>query len=101
MNLDKVFNFIKEKKGYEIPSKYILFKKTINIVKKLNNNIPLSDDEINYADGHFDLSETNITSLGNLTTVEGNLDLRETPISKKYTEQEIRQMVNVKGKIIM
>jgi hypothetical protein len=27
------------------------------------------------------------------------LDLRDTPISKKYSEEEIRQMVNVGGAI--
>jgi hypothetical protein len=29
------------------------------------------------------------------------LNLMNTPISKKYTEEEIRQMVNVKGDIFM
>ena len=27
----------------------------------------------------------------------GTLDLRDTPLSEKYTEEEIRQMVNVGG----
>lgn len=43
----------------------------------------------------------NLTSLGNLTSVGGDLDLRNTPLSKKYSEEEIRNMVNVGGKIIM
>jgi hypothetical protein len=34
MNLEKVFNFIKEKKGYNVPTLY-----------KLLNDIPVSDDE--------------------------------------------------------
>ena len=34
MNLEKVFNFIKEKKGYDVPTLY-----------KLLNDIPLPDDE--------------------------------------------------------
>ena len=34
MNLKKVFNFIKEKKGYDVPTLY-----------KLLNDIPLPDDE--------------------------------------------------------
>ena len=34
MNLEKVFNFIKEKKGYNVPTLY-----------KLLNDIPLPDDE--------------------------------------------------------
>jgi hypothetical protein len=43
------------------------------------------------------LKNTPIVSLGNLTSVGGTLDLRYTPLSEKYTEEEIRQMVNVGG----
>ena len=71
--------------------------------------------------GYLDLKGTPIKSLGNLQTVGGNLYLRntpieslgnlqsvggglylylyDTPISRKYSEEEIRQMVNVGGKI--
>ena len=42
----------------------------------------------------------NLTSLGNLKSVGGDLNLFGTLISKKYSEEEIRQMVNNKGKII-
>ena len=45
--------------------------------------------------GGLDLRFSKIESLGNLKTVGGYLDLTATPISKKYTEKEIRQMVNV------
>jgi hypothetical protein len=41
----------------------------------------------------------NLKSLGNLTSVGGNLYLEETPVSKKYSEKEIRQMVDVGGRI--
>ena len=51
--------------------------------------------------GSLNLKNSPIESLGNLTSVVGDLDLRETPISKKYSEQEIRQMVNVDGEIIL
>ncbi len=51
--------------------------------------------------GSLDLAYTSIKSLGNLTSVGGFLELRKTPLSKKYTEEEIRQMVNVSGKIYM
>ena len=40
-----------------------------------------------------------LTSLGNLRSVGDHLDLSRTPISEKYSEEEIRQMVNVKGDI--
>ena len=49
--------------------------------------------------GYLDLDGTPIESLGNLKSVGGNLDLRGTPMSKKYSEQEIRQMVQVNGDI--
>jgi hypothetical protein len=49
----------------------------------------------------LDLRGTPIESLGNLQSVGGYLDLKYTPSSKKYTEEEIRQMVDVGGKIYM
>ena len=51
--------------------------------------------------GHLGLSITNITSLGNLQSVGGHLHIARTPISKKYSEEEIRQMVHFEGEIIM
>jgi hypothetical protein len=52
-------------------------------------------------DGDLDLSKTLITNLGNLTSVGGNLYLRNTPISKmnKLQRQEIVKNVKVKGRI--
>jgi hypothetical protein len=49
--------------------------------------------------GHLNLFRTSIQSLGNLTSVGGYLYLSDTPLSKKYTEKEIRQMVDVNGQI--
>jgi len=49
--------------------------------------------------GTLYLQGTPIKSLGNLTSVGGSLYLRNTPISKKYSREEIRQMVNVGGDI--
>ena len=48
----------------------------------------------------LDLRGTDIESLGNLTSVGGNLDLRDTPLSKKYTKEEIRKIVKVGSNII-
>jgi len=50
---------------------------------------------------NLDLEYTTIESLGNLTSVGGNLFLRKSPISEKYTEEEIRSQVEVKGKIYL
>ena len=52
-------------------------------------------------DGDLGLNGTKIESLGNLTTVGGSLHLKRTPISEKYTEEEIRSQVKVEGKIYL
>ena len=51
--------------------------------------------------GNLYLVGTLIESLGNLQSVGGNLDLRYTPLSKKYTEEQIREMVGVGGYIYL
>lgn len=51
--------------------------------------------------GDLFLEDTPIESIGNLQSVGGNLDIFLTPISKKYSEEEIRQMVNVGGNIYL
>ena len=48
---------------------------------------------------YLSLPNTPIKSLGNLTSVGGHLDLANTPISKKYSEKEIRDMVDIGGYI--
>jgi hypothetical protein len=47
------------------------------------------------------LTLSRVKSLGNLAYVGNSLFLRRTPLSKKYTEEQIRQMVNVGGNIHM
>jgi broad-specificity NMP kinase len=49
--------------------------------------------------GNLDLREIDIESLGNLVSVGGFLDLRETQLSKKYSKKEIKNMINVVGDI--
>jgi hypothetical protein len=49
----------------------------------------------------LDLYKTPIVSLGNLKSVGGFLNLPETPLSTMYSEKQIRQMVDVGGKIFM
>ena len=44
------------------------------------------------------LQETPIESLGNLTSVGGDLTLHRTPLSI-YTREQIREMINVEGRI--
>jgi hypothetical protein len=57
---------------------------------------------LEYVSGYLDLYDCkNLTSLGNLEYVGGNLDLRYTPIAEKYSEEEIRKIVEVKGGIYL
>ena len=51
--------------------------------------------------GYLDLVGTPIQNLGNLKSVGGYLYLRGTPISRKYSEQEIRQMVQIDGELYL
>jgi hypothetical protein len=51
--------------------------------------------------GDLDLWNSKIESLGNLTSVGGDLYLRRTPLSKKYSEEEIRSMVEVGGGVYL
>jgi len=51
--------------------------------------------------GYLNLYGAKIKSLGNLQSVGGDLHLNGTPISKKYSEQEIRDMVNVNDNIYL
>jgi len=51
--------------------------------------------------GWLFLRNTPIDSLGNLTSVGGSLNLMGTPLSINYTEEQIRQMVDVKGDIYL
>ena len=51
--------------------------------------------------GNLYLSDSNIEDLGKLKYVGGNLVLEDTPLSKKYTKDEIRSMVEVGGKIYL
>jgi hypothetical protein len=57
--------------------------------------------DLKHVGGFLDLSSSDIVSLGNLKYVDGWLDLRRTPSSKKYTEEEIRKIVEVVGKVYL
>jgi hypothetical protein len=62
-------------------------------IKSLENLTSVGDD--------LDLEGTSIKSLENLISVGGDLDLQGTPLSKMYTKEQIRQMVDVGGKLFM
>jgi hypothetical protein len=51
--------------------------------------------------GDLSLYKTPIKSLGNLTYVGGSLGLYGTPFLKKYSESEIRDMIEVSGNVYL
>jgi hypothetical protein len=57
--------------------------------------------ELKSVGGFLYLGGANIESLGELKSVGADLYLSGTPLSKKYTREEIRKMVKVDGNIYM
>ena len=93
-NVLNLFKFIASKRP----------KYTIPLRIKLINNLPLTKEDLT-VDGNLNLFGTQIKSLPDNLTVNGYLDLSRTPISRKYTEEEILKMIedsggSVGGKII-
>jgi hypothetical protein len=52
---------------------------------------------LEYVGNHLNISRTNIESLGNLDYVGGYLDIYRTPLEKKYSNEQIKNMVEVGG----
>jgi hypothetical protein len=81
--------------------------KTLGNLEYVGGGLGLSSCDIvslgnlEYVGGWLSLSDSDIVSLGNLEYVGGWLDLGRTPLSKKYTIEEIRNMVEVVGGIFM
>ena len=101
---------------------------TLGNLVRVEGNLGLIDTDIEtlgnleYVDGNLYLSESDIKSLGNLERVDGYLNLYGcenlqslgdlkyvggflslgyTPLSKKYTKEEIRKMVEVVGEVYL
>jgi hypothetical protein len=68
MKLEKVFDFIKEKRGYDYPYKY-----------KLVNELPLTDDEL-YVNDYLMLRDSNIKRIPDGFYITGSLDLNNSKI---------------------
>jgi hypothetical protein len=102
-----------ERKGnplYSIGGDLNLYKSPIKSLGNLTSvggylslrNTPIESlGNLKSVEGNLDLENTSIKSLGNLTSVGGGLNLENTPMSKKHSEQEIRQMVNIEGSIYL
>ncbi len=115
----KILKEEKEEKIFRVPGLDFLNEDPWEAWKILQHILKQRGNPPYAIDGNLDLSEkpiqtlgnltsvggslvlfaTPIKSLGNLQSVGGNLNLNYTPLSKKYTEDQIRQMVNVGGNI--
>jgi len=71
----------------------------LNVVGNLNLSVtPITSLPDNLqVGGHLDLSYTSITSLPDNLNVGSRLFLVNTPLSKQYTKEQIRQMIEDKG----
>jgi len=47
------------------------------------------------------IRKISIESLDNLEFVGGDLDIKDTPLSKTTTKEELRNKINIKGEIIL
>jgi hypothetical protein len=56
---------------------------------------------LTHVGGSLELYKTSIVDLGNLTYVGDNLNLMGTPVSKIYSEEQIRDVIDVGGVIFM
>lgn len=78
---------------------------SLGSLKQVKGDLILHDTKIKslenlqYVDGDLNIMRTPLNSFGNLKFVGGYLNIKETPMSKQHSEEQIRQMVDVSGKI--
>jgi hypothetical protein len=81
--------------------------KSLNNLVSVGDNLDLYKTPINSLNklekvgGYLDLYGSKIENLGNLEKVGGYLDLEYTPLSKMYSEEQIREMVDVGANIYL
>ena len=113
--IEKIFNFLEEKEGKEVPNKWFESIKLFNLIQKLENH----PDRTQYKHrGHLDLNRSTIKKLPNKLHVVGRLTLSNckqltklpndlyvgrnlliynTPLDDKYTNEEIKEIVASTG----
>jgi len=87
--------------AYDTPLKSLGSLTSVGGLLHLSNTPIKSLGNLTSVGWSLSLLKSKIESLGNLTYVGGNLDLLHTPISRKYSEEEIIQTINVNGVIYM
>ena len=58
-------------------------------------------NELEHVGGSLTMNDSKIKDFGNLQFVGNILDISHSPLAKKYTEEEIREMIHVGGRIYM
>jgi hypothetical protein len=107
-----VLNFMNRypnKKFYYLGDLDLSYSKieTLGNLVRVEGNLDLTDTDIEtlgnleYVGGDLDLGHSNVESLGNLKYVGSHLYLLYTLLPEKYTEEEIRDMVEVIEDIVM
>ena len=125
-NIYNLFKFLEKKKGTKTPFKVKLVyapeeitDEDLNIegdldlkdspITTLPDNLKVRDDlDLSYSKitslpdnlqvgGTLDLGNTRITSLPDNLKVGRNLYLDDTPLAEKYTDEEIKKMIEGKG----
>ena len=85
----------------------MLFRSSLGNLESVGGHLDLyystikSLGQLQYVGKDLDLEKSDIESLGDLKLVGGSLDLENTLISKKYSGDQIRKMVKVKGTIFI
>jgi ribosomal protein S13 len=104
--LDKIEKYIQNgsKGNLDLTPYYI---NSIGNLKTVGGDLDIVSSDIKSlgdlesVDGYLNLYDTKIDSFGKLKYVGKGLYINSTPLSKKYSEDEIRQMINVGGDIEM
>ena len=125
--IEKILNFLKEKEGKEFPQNWNIIERLENHpdgtqyryeggLYLMDTNIKKLPDDL-YVDGDLNLINSTIKKIPNKLHVEGdliiwdsnitelpdylyvgrNLMIERTPLAKKYTNEEIIEMITSKG----
>ena len=105
--IGKILNFLKEKEGKEYPMNWNLIERLEthpdDIQYKHDSSLPLSYTRITklpndlYVGGSLFLKDTNITKLPDKLYVGRNLFIGNTPLERKYTDEQIYEMITLRG----
>lgn len=75
--------------------------KYVGIVCDLFESSVESLGDLEYVGSFLDIRHTKIESIGNLTYIGTDFYVAGTPLAKKYTKEEIRDRIKIKGELVM